>query len=296
MCKIKTYFIFNTVIDYQKLPNCIIHPTGVVLGRGAYSKVLEVEYRNKLYAAKKYRMDEQVREALCREQEILTRTRHPNIVSYYGICKLESDKSTVLVMERMDKNLTTYLNDCESTLSVNQILHDIAKGLHHLHSRTPAIIHRDLTAGNVLLNSNGVAKISDFGNSRIVDLYATPELLTSRPGTLDYMPPEALEKSKYNDKLDIFSYGHLAIHIVIKRRPYPLLRATYTEAGSLIARNEAERRKEFLKEVSEVLDGGVRHSLYVMIVKCLENESKNRPSCEEIISNGIRNGIFKKES
>ncbi|CAI8019243.1 Receptor-type tyrosine-protein phosphatase alpha [Geodia barretti] len=85
-------------------------------------------------------------------------------------------------------------------------------GLQHLHQQKPAIIHRDLTANNVLLK-NGVAKIGDFGNSRIVDL-KTSEPLTTRPGTIDYMPPEAMEGGLYNEKLDIFSYSHLVIHEV----------------------------------------------------------------------------------
>ena len=274
----------------------MVHPTGVVLDQGAYSDVLEVIYKMKLYAAKKYRMVNQVRENLCREHEILARIRHPNIVPYYGICKLASDKSTVIVMERTDMDLTKFLREKpDINLSVkSHILHDIAKGLHHLHSQDPAIIHRDLTAGNVLLNRNGVAKISDFGNSRIVDLHGTPEILTSSPGTLDYMPPEALGGGEYYDnRLDVFSYGHLAIYIIINSRPHPLKSSTYTRHGSLIPRSEFERREKYLKQVSTALEGGVKHPLYLMIVKCLENEPNNRPSCEEIISNGVRSGIFK---
>ena len=274
-----------------------MHPTGVVLGQGAYSDVLEVEYRGRKYAAKKYRMlfrGNHVLHALCREHEILARIRHPNIVSYYGICRLESDQSTVIVMERSDIDLTAYLTGNEIRLPEKlRILHDIAKGLQHLHNHKPhAIIHRDLTASNVLLHSNGVAKISDFGNSRIVDLHGTPELLTRNPGTADYMPPEA-ESDSYNNKLDVFSYGHLAIHIITKERPYPLLSATYGQKGKLLARNEVERRQHYLKEVSAALDQGNQHPLYLIIVKCLENEPESRPSCEEIISNSIKSGIFK---
>ena len=269
-----------------------MYPTGVLLGQGAYSDVLEVTYRRKYYAAKKYRMlhDNHVLQSLCREHEILARIRHPNIVSYYNICRLESDGSTVIVMERADISLTAYLQK-GITLPVKlRILYDIAKGLYHLHIQNPAIIHRDLTASNVLLNSNGDAKISDFGNSRIIDLHGTPELLTTNPGTLDYMPPEA-ESYVYNDKLDVFSYGHLAIHI-IARRPHPLLSSTYRVERKLTARTEVERRHEYLDEVSTALDRGKHHPLYLTIVKCLDNEPDDRPSCKEIISNGIKSGSF----
>ena len=276
------------------LPNSTLNQTGVTLGQGAYGDVVEVEYKGKCYAAKKYRMSEAVNNlgAFSREHEILARIRHPNIVPYYGICKLASDKSTVIVMERMDKNLNIFLRDELKFDEKCQILHDIAKGLHHLHSQDPAIIHRDLTAGNVLLNRNGDAKISDFGNSRIVDLHGTPELLTTTPGTPDYMPPEA-ESEAYNDKLDVFSYGHLAIHIIIARRPSKLLSSTYSVNGILAARNEVQRRHKYLKEASKALDRGEQHPLYLTIVKCLHNEPHDRPSCKDIISNGITSGIFK---
>ena len=77
---------------------------------------------------------------------------------------VSTDKSTVMVMERMDKNLDSFLR--KSLARKIAVLNDVAKGMYHLHSQSPAIIHRDLTAGNILLDSNGTAKVSDFGNSR----------------------------------------------------------------------------------------------------------------------------------
>ena len=221
------------------LANCLVHPTGVVLGGGAYGDVLEVEYKGRIYAAKKYRVSTPAIAsigALSREHEVFTRVQHPNIVAYYGICKLSTDRSTVLVMERMDKNLDSFLKESPNVSLTSKIavLNDVAKGMHHLHSQTPAILHRDLSAGNVLLDSSGTAKVSDFGNSRMIDLRATPEIFTSNPGTIDYMSPEALEGGLYNTNLDVFSFGHLSIHVIIQRRPHPLLRHTYKVAGKLL--------------------------------------------------------------
>jgi tRNA A-37 threonylcarbamoyl transferase component Bud32 len=274
--------------DYVHLPNSTVYPTGVILGQGAYGDVVEVEYKNKIYAAKKYRLSEAKAKsmlgAFCREQDILAQIRHPHIVPYYGVCKLAPDNSTVIVMERMETNLTDFLKENDIGLPVKyKLLYGIACGLDHLHSQTPAIIHRDLTAGNVLLNSNGIAKISDFGNSRMVDLAATPELLTSSPGTLDYMAPEALEGCEYNDKLDIFSYGHLAIHIIIQRRPHPLLRHNHKVGGKLTPRTEVQRREKYLNDVKVKLDNGNLHPLYHFIIKCLDDEPAIRPSCTDAL-------------
>ena len=269
-----------------------MHPTGTVLGHGSYGDVLEVEYREKKYAAKKYRHvgEKNLIGLFGREHEILARIRHRNIVPYYGICTLFPDNATVIVMKRMEMNLSVFLEDKNNVdLPLRrklQLLFHVARGLHHLHTQRPAIIHRDLTATNVLLNSKGVAKIGDFGNSRMVDLSTTPELLTSNPGTLDYMPQEALEGGAYSTSLDIFSFGHLTIFVVIQHRPHPLLRHTYPKHGKLIPRTEVERRQVYLDEMKLKL-GGDKHKLYSITLNCLQDDPDMRPSCEVILNSGI---------
>jgi serine/threonine protein kinase len=280
----RAYSEYGGLEESLYLPHTIVYSTGFVLGRGAYGDVLEVEYKGIKYAAKKYRFYTAPLGVFMREHDILSRVRHPNIVPYYGICKLASDKSTVIVMERMNSNLNTFLSGDKISLERKfHILNDVTNGLHHLHRQTPAIIHRDLTAGNVLLDSNGTAKISDFGNSRLVDLHATPELLTSNPGTLDYMPPEALESGEYNEKLDVFSFGHLSIHVLLQRRPHPLLRHTYKFEGKLTPRTEVERRQLYLDEMKSTLYLGGSHPLYCLVIQCLQDDPCRRPSCASIL-------------
>ena len=94
------------------------------------------------------------------------------------------------------------------------MLEDVARGLLYLHTHDRQIIHRDLTAKNVLLTSSLVAKITDLGNSRIVNLQPgqLARTLSRLPGTQDYMPPEAFTAaSRYGPSLDVFSFGHLAL-------------------------------------------------------------------------------------
>ena len=276
-----------------RLPLCKVVPTGVYLGQGSYGDVLEVEYKGKKYAAKKYRYvrSEYLIPVFGREHDIISSKRHRNIVPYYGVCKLATDGATVIVMERMEMNLSAYLEDQRNVnISITrkiQILYDVACGLNYLHTQRPAVIHRDLTATNVLLNSKGVAKIADFGNSCTIDLRDTPELLTSNPGTLDYMPPEALEGGHYNDRLDIFSFGHLSIYVMIQKRPHPLLRPSYRKHGRLMARTEVERRTLYLDEVKTKLPGGEQHEMYSLIIRCLRDEADCRPSCADILFSDV---------
>ena len=214
---------------------------------------------------------------------------HPNIVRCKGVSLLVDQPLPVLLMERLTTSLHAYLlHQDNSNLPLKikvSILLDTASGLEYLHSRTPAIIHRDLTATNVLLDSELRAKIADFGNSRIVDLdpSATPQSLTSVPGTLEYMPPEALGRStKYLPSLDVFSFGHLSLFIITQTQVQPLP-PTYTDDDDeLHARSEVKRREEFVKSAEQLLSE--IPSLVAVIKQCLHNKPAQRPRTGELVT------------
>ena len=153
------------------------------------------------------------------ECQVMSDLRHPNIVQFLGVCFLpDCQLLPVLVTEKLDGNLNDLLETTPDIPIVlkQSMLEDIARGLHYLHSHDPQIIHRDLTAKNVLLNSSLVAKISDLGNSRIVNIEPgqLAQTLSQNPGTTTYMPPEALTtKAQCGTSLDIFSFGHLGIFV-----------------------------------------------------------------------------------
>ena len=152
------------------------------------------------------------------ECQLMSDLRHPNITQFLGVCFLPDCQLPVLVTERLDGNLDDLLETVSNIPLILKLslLKDIARGLHYLHSHDPQIIHRDLTAKNVLLNSSLVAKITDLGNSRIVNIQPgqLAQTLSQNPGTLMYMAPEALTVgARYGPSLDIFSFGHLGIFV-----------------------------------------------------------------------------------
>lgn len=142
--------------------------------------------------------------------------RHPNVAQFVGLCFFPDCQLPILLVEKLDGSLDDLIEIVPNIpLALKRsMLEDVARGLLYLHSHKQQIIHRDLTAKNVLLTSSLTAKITDLGNSRIVNLEPgqLARTLSRLPGTLLYMPPEALSSSsRYGPSLDIFSFGHLCL-------------------------------------------------------------------------------------
>ena len=280
--------------------HCLMCRQGNKLGEGAYSVVLELKLENDpsvILAGKVFKTSSSSGKAtnyhdkLTKEIDIMMKLEHNNIVAYKGVCFQADASLPVLVMERMMTSLHAYLmRPDNSGLPVKRkvsFLLDTASGLEYLHSHTPAIIHRDLTAKNVLLDSQLRAKIADFGNSRIMELHSnkSPGSMTTVPGTLEYMPPEAFgEHVKYNPRLDVFSFGHLSLFTVVQSPVCPLLGPSYhddsTEKPQV--RLEVERRKKFMRQAEELLPKG--HILLDLVKLCLKNLPTDRPSATELVA------------
>ncbi len=168
------------------LPN--VRPTGRMIGGGAYGTVEELDVDGLLCAGKKlhdvlvergnYGTPNIVRKFV-EECSLLSDLRHPHIVQFLGICFLDGSALPVLVMEYLPYCLDSLLDPEEGAERVDiplptkcSILCDTAQGLNHLHARRPPVIHRDLTAKNVLLTAAMRGKVADLGVARILNLQA----------------------------------------------------------------------------------------------------------------------------
>ena len=281
------------------LPN--VRLTGTTIGAGAYGSVEEVEIPGAKCAAKKiheiFQDRRQIPEELIQkasrefvqECQLMSTLRHPHIVQFLGVCFLPGSRLPALVMERLLTSLHEILDpepppETKPYIPValkRSVLHDVARGLSFLHSHSPApIIHRDLSARNVLLNSGMLAKIADLGVARIAPSLRAATM-TKAPGASIYMPPEALEdKSRYDVTIDIFSLGVLAIFTLSQTFPKPLS-AAYLDDSGLIARNELERRGNYMQQIHRLLREG--HPLIQMIQRCLKNRIRERPTIHAVL-------------
>ena len=287
--------------------------TGTRIGGGAYGRVDEVEIPVKAAAKTIYNFlqdspgpDDQVPKAVAefvRECQLMSTLRHPNIVQFLGVCFFPDSRLPALVMERLLTSLHELL-DPETkpppnaptplsffTLGLKcSVLYDVASGLAYLHEQSPPIIHRDLSARNVLLNSRIVAKIADLGVARIVPHMRTAATMTKAPGASVYMPPEATaEKSKYDASIDIFSFGVVTIFTIGETFPCDPLAPTYTDekSGSLLARTELQRRSGYMRYVYAQLraSGQLRgdHPFIYLIQQCLQNIPAKRPDIRGVL-------------
>ncbi|XP_064389635.1 uncharacterized protein LOC135337606 isoform X1 [Halichondria panicea] len=273
-----------------------------VLGTGSYGSVQEVMINGEVYAAKKIHevlLETDERGGVAniagnyhRECRLMARIRHPNITQFIGLCFVTGSRLPLLVMERLDSSLDNLLESTPNIpLSVCQyILVCVARGLLHLHRES--VVHRDLTARNVLLTASLRAKITDFGNSRIVNLEPgrLARTLTRFPGTLVYMPPEALSDrghSVYGPSLDVFSFGVLQLFALTQVFPGDLLAPTYSDPNNpdhLLARSEFERRGLYTALLERSLAGGREHPLFGLVRECLANTPERRPTTAELLS------------
>ncbi len=278
--------------DFKQFKLMRVHVTQNELGRGSYAVVMELEYRGLKCAGKK------LYQVLCKtgighaaqryleECRLLSQTRHPNIVQFLGVWFEEGSQLPILVMEFLPTNLTSCLERygiLPNEISYS-ILHDVSLGLVYLHSQTPAIVHRDLSANNVLLSTNMTAKISDLGVARILNLtplQASQSRMTGTPGTPAYMPPEVMVANPcYDTSIDVFSFGVMVIHTFTAEWPEPKVGQTRIDPASsdrLIGVSEAERREEFLRSMTP------DHPLMNLVMCCLSNNPQRRPLAAEIV-------------
>ena len=220
------------------------------------------------------------------ECSVLSAIRHPNIVQYLGSYQDPDTQLPVLLMELMDQSLTRFLEQSKEPLPYYiqlNICHDIALALAYLHSN--GIIHRDLSSNNVLLIGAGNrAKVTDFGMAKLFDVNRTSMTpLTQCPGTLVYMPPEALDDPPvYTKKLDTFSFGVLDIQILTQQfpKPGPSMRKVqdprYPMGTVQVAIPDVERRKSHIDLINPA------HPLLPIATDCLKYTEEDRPSAWEL--------------
>jgi len=190
------------------------------IGKGAFGTVYKADYLGIDVAVKTISQggpnpDPMEKTFAQREIAVLKSCRHPNVVAFIGVVDNEKGEGIQIVLEYLSNgDLGHFLLDNPEPINWNRKVRiglDVACGMAYLHSRN--IIFRDLKSENLLLDDTGKTKICDFGFSRKSSKRAHMTIC----GTDEFMAPEIIVGSEYDQKADVFSYGMLLFEIITQK-------------------------------------------------------------------------------
>ncbi|XP_062190780.1 cysteine-rich receptor-like protein kinase 6 isoform X2 [Phragmites australis] len=157
------------------------------------------------------------------ELTLVAKLKHKNLVRLVGFCLEQRER--LLVYEFVpNRSLDLILFDPEKREELDwgqryKIINGIARGLQYLHEDSQLkVVHRDLKASNILLDTSMNPKISDFGLARIFGRDQTQAVTNRVVGTYGYMAPEYVMRGNYSVKSDAFSFGVMVLEIVTGRK------------------------------------------------------------------------------
>lgn len=200
-----------------------------MVGSGSTAEVYRGSWFGTDVAVKKLTHSGPLCTEFTRELSVLLRLRHPNLVLFMGAATAQAQP--MIISEFCAGGTVFTLMHQRPTQLVSwpqrlKVAIDVAKGMNFLHRRQ--VVHRDLKSLNLLLAGRVTSvdevpavKISDFGLSRISSGdQKLQACMTSGAGTYHWMAPEVLDGHKYDEKVDVYSYGICLFEVISRRIPY----------------------------------------------------------------------------
>ncbi|CAK9059473.1 unnamed protein product [Durusdinium trenchii] len=278
---------FN-VDEEIEIPSCELIATKCIgsgvtseVYQGHWTRIGQVVAIKAITERSAIRPDEQL--AFAREMHILTQVQHENLVKFYGVC---IDMPPLRIITEFCEGGACFEllhNSDEVDLIWPQqikMCKDVAAAMCYLHTFDPMIIHRDLKSLNLLLDrpvfgptDEPVVKVCDFG---VAKLQASPEgwgQMTAQAGTKHWMAPEMWRGTKYDEKVDVFSYAMVVYEIVCREVPFeqeePADVGKYTLAG--------------VRPDMDAVPPDAPPTLVQVMQHCWAQESRDRPSFPEVV-------------
>ncbi|XP_058222709.1 serine/threonine-protein kinase BLUS1-like isoform X3 [Rhododendron vialii] len=216
-----------------------------------------------------------------REAQTMSLIDHPNVIRAY--CSFVVDRNLWVVMPFMAEGSCLHLMkiaypDGFEESAIGSILKETLKALEYLHEH--GHIHRDVKAGNILLDSNGVVKLADFGVSACMfDKGDRQRSRNTFVGTPCWMAPEVLQPgSGYDFKADIWSFGITALELAHGHAPfskYPPMKVLLMTIQNAPPGLDYDRDKKFSKSFKE------------MVAMCLVKDQTKRPTAEKLLKHSF---------
>ncbi|OMO94304.1 hypothetical protein COLO4_16415 [Corchorus olitorius] len=195
------------------------------IGKGGYGNVYKARLSSgDSVAVKKFHTSFEMadQKQFLNEVKALIEIRHRNIIKFYGFCSFS--KHSFLVYEYLEKgSLASLLRNDEEAKKLEwnkrvNIIKGIVNALSYLHHDcSPPIVHRDITSGNILLDSEFEAHVSDFGTAKF--LKPDSSNWTNLAGTYGYIAPELSYTMKVTEECDVYSFGVVAMEVIMGAHP-----------------------------------------------------------------------------
>ncbi|CAI9096146.1 OLC1v1032229C1 [Oldenlandia corymbosa var. corymbosa] len=264
------------------------------LGDGGFGTVYHGKLRDGREVAVKrlYEHNYKRMEQFMNEVEILTRLRHPNLVTLYG-CTSRRSRELLLVYEYVPNGTVAdhlnghRANDKHLTWALRMnIAIETAEALAYLHASD--IIHRDVKTNNILLDHNFSVKVADFGLSRLFPNDVT-HVSTAPQGTPGYVDPEYHQCYQLTDKSDVYSFGVVLIELISSMPAVDISRHRHEINLANFAINRIQRcafddlidPSLGYKTDAEILR--MTTSVAELAFRCLQGEKEMRPAMEEVL-------------
>ncbi|GJN19202.1 hypothetical protein PR202_gb06449 [Eleusine coracana subsp. coracana] len=224
------------------------------------------------------------------EVKVLATVRHKSLLSLRGYCS-EGQERLIIYDFMPNLSLHSHLHGqhaAEYHLGWERrmkIAIDSAEGIAYLHHyATPHIIHRDVKASNVLLDSNFQARVADFGFAKLIP--DATHVTTKVKGTLGYLAPEYAMLGKASESCDVFSFGIMLLELASGKKPVekvnPTTKLTITEWALPLARDK--KFKEIADpKLKDVFDEDELRRMVLVGLICSQNNKEQRPIMSEVV-------------
>ncbi|CAM0943233.1 unnamed protein product [Alopecurus aequalis] len=257
---------------------------GCIIGKGGFGEVYKGVLEDGSRVAVKKILNN-VEGNFAKELEVHSKINHKNVVRLIGYCIGEN--ALMIVTEYMSKgNLSEVLhNDCGPVLDIRlKIAVECSEALYYMHSQMrPRVIHSDIKPANILLDDNFIAKISDFGISRLVNTDST--CFTAHVmGSIGYMDPLFTQNGRLTSKSDVYSFGIILLELITKKKASVRtgekgIVERFTEG---LASGTRSVRELFDVEISSHDNMKVLEGVAKLAGKCLRMEMNRRPEMMDV--------------